>query len=95
MSKKCKVSFSEDQLIIDIEEEKTINIDCSNDIEINPLVISLTEQIDKNEKLEITEVPKSLTDKQNVIVDLVKSIISAFNEVLKETPESDEIDSDF
>ena len=95
MSKKCKVSFSEDQLTIDIEEEKTINIDCSNDIEINPLVISLTEQIEKNEELEITEVPKSLTDKQKVIVDLVKSIISAFNEVLKETPESDEIDSDF
>ena len=95
MSKKCKVSFSEDQLTIDIEEEKTINIDCSNDIEINPLVISLTEQIEKNEELEITEVPESLTDKQNVIVDLVKSIISAFNDVLKETPESDEIDSDF
>ncbi|WP_288603180.1 hypothetical protein [uncultured Treponema sp.] len=95
MSKECKVSFSENQLAIDIEDEKTIYIDCSNDIEINPLVISLTEQIEKNEELEITEVPKSLTDKQNVIVDLVKSIISAFNEVLKETPESDEIDSDF
>ena len=60
-----------------------------------PLVISLSEQIEKDEEIEITEVPKSLTDKQNVIVDLVKSIISAFNEVLKETPESDEIDSDF
>lgn len=95
MSKECKVSFSENQLAIDIEDEKTIYIDCSNDIEINPLVISLTEQIEKNEELEITEVPKSLTDKQNVIVDLVKLIISAFNEVLKETPESDEIDSDF
>ena len=95
MSKKCKVSFSENQLAIDIEDEKTIYIDCANDIEINPLVISLSEQIEKDEEIEITEVQKSLTDKQNVIVDLVKSIISAFNEVLKETPESDEIDSDF
>lgn len=95
MSKECKVSFSENQLAIDIEDEKTIYIDCANDIEINPLVISLSEQIEKDEEIEITEVPKSLTDKQNVIVDLVKSIISAFNEVLKETPESDEIDSDF
>ena len=49
MSKECKVSFSENQLAIDIEDEKTIYIDCSNDIEINPLVISLTEQIEKNE----------------------------------------------
>ena len=95
MSKKCKVSFSENQLAIDIEDEKTIYIDCANDIEINPLVISLSEQIEKDEEIEITEVQKSLTDKQNVIVDLVKSIISAFNEVLKETPESDEIDSVF
>lgn len=95
MSKECKVSFSENQLAIDIEDEKTIYIDCANDIEINPLIISLSEQIEKDEEIEITEVPKSLTDKQNVIVDLVKSIISAFNEVLKETPESDEIDSDF
>ena len=95
MSKECKVSFSENQLAIDIEDEKTIYIDCANDIEINPLVISLSEQIEKDEEIEITEVPESLTDKQNVIVDLVKSIISAFNEVLKETPESDEIDSDF
>ncbi len=93
MSKKCVLKFVENQLSIDIEGEKIIDIDCSNDIEINPLVMSLTEQIEKDEEIEITEVPKSLTDKQNVIVDLVKSIISSFNEVLKENLELDEIES--
>lgn len=95
MSKKCKVSFSEDQLAIDIEDKSEIIIDITNDVEINPLIMSLTELIENNEEIEITETPESLTEKQNIIFDLIKSIIDSFNEVLKENPEPDEIDSCF
>jgi hypothetical protein len=92
MSKKCKVSFSENQLVIDIADKSEIIIDITNDVEINPLVMSLTELIENNEEIEITKIPESLTEKQKVIVDLIESIISAFNEVLKENLELDEID---
>lgn len=92
MSKKCKVSFSENQLVIDIADKSEIIIDITNDVEINPLVMSLTELIENNDEIEITKIPESLTEKQKVIVDLIESIISAFNEVLKENLELDEID---
>lgn len=92
MSKKCKVSFSENQLVINIADKSEIIIDITNDVEINPLVMSLTELIENNEEIEITKIPESLTEKQKVIVDLIESIISAFNEVLKENLGLDEID---
>lgn len=91
MSKKCVLKFVENQLSIDIEGEKIINIDCSNDIEINPLVMSLTEQIEKDEEIEFIEVSQELNDKQKIIVDLIKSIINSFNEVLKTSIDSEEI----
>ena len=53
--------------------------------------MSLTEQIEKDEEIEFIEVSQELNDKQKIIVDLIKSIINSFNEVLKTSIDSEEI----
>lgn len=82
MSKNCNIKIDDNKVIIQIDGLDSININCSNDIDVNPIVLELSKLMDLEEDI-IIEKEECKDEKQKIIQELLVSIIDAYNASLK------------
>ena len=90
MSKNCNIVFNGDLLEITISDMEIIQIDCSKDVEISPLVNKLIWLIDKQEKIHLNTIPSTDNNKHTVILGVVKNVLEAYNETLTDETENNQ-----
>lgn len=85
MKKIYSISATNEALIITGITDQPLNIDTTEDIELNAFVTELTKLIDEDIILEESSSPDSLNDKQQLVLDMLRQIIAAYNNCLNPT----------
>ena len=85
MKKNYSISATNEALIVTGITDQPLNIDTTEDIELNAFVTELTKLIDEDIILEESSSPDSLNDKQQLVLDMLRQIIAAYNNCLNPT----------